>query len=377
MVRSARAVMVITGLAAVVFVGSAVSVTGLPGRAPVLFVVLVAANTLPLLAVRWNPLAVVATFSVAYPLWVAAEYGTATLQSLPTLVAMFAAGAWERPLALRATALLAPAWMMAGAVTGLWDVDLIELGYVAVVLGVVWLFGVVVARVQADARELQARTAQLEAARRELADRAVADERVRIARELHDVIAHAMSVITVQAGVGAHLARRGSDQAVAALDVIERVGREALAEMRRMLTVLRDPDPDGPRPDPQPGLADLPSLLERTRAAGVLVRVEQHGDAPDLPPGLDLAAYRVVQEALTNVVKHASSASADVRIRYRADEVQLDICNETADAVGPVVAGQGLRGMAERVALYEGSVRTVVDDGVFRVGARLPVPPIP
>lgn len=182
MIESTRAVVAITVVAAVIFVGTAVTGAGLPDQNPTWFVVLIGLNTLPLLAVRRNPLVILAVFSVAYPLWVAAEFGTAMLQSLPTLVAIFAAGAWQRPLWLRATALLSPVWMMAAAAAGLWDVGLVDLGYVALVLGGVWALGMALAERQAYATALEARTAELQVARRELADRAVADERARIAR---------------------------------------------------------------------------------------------------------------------------------------------------------------------------------------------------
>jgi signal transduction histidine kinase len=376
MTLSLRTLVLLTAAVAVVFVASAWSVVGAPdGDDVVPYVALVAANTLPLLAIGRHPLAVVVVFAVAYPLWVDSGFGTAEVQSLPTLVAMYATGAWDRPLWIRALALLAPVWMMAAAATGLWDVPLLALSYVALVFAIVWALGVVVAGRQAYATTLEARTMQLDAARRELADHAVADERARIARELHDVIAHAMSVITVQAGVAAHLeGREGSPRTVDALRVIERTGREALAEMRRMLTVLRGADgPDG-SPDPQPGLADLPALVAQTRDAGVAVTVETHGPAVDLPPGLDLAAYRVVQEALTNVAKHGAGVPTTVVVAYRPRAVRVVIRNRVAEGVDAVEAGQGLRGMAERVTLYDGTLQTRVQSGELTVDASFPVP---
>lgn len=187
------------------------------------------------------------------------------------------------------------------------------------------------------------------------------------------MIAHAMSVITVQAGVGAHLAGNGTDPAARALGVIERTGRQALTEMRRMLTVLRDPDPSGPQPLPQPGLRDLADLIGRTRAAGVPVTLETQGVAPDLPPGLDLAVYRVVQEALTNVVKHAPSTNATVVVGHTPGALRVEVRNATPDPITHVEPGQGLRGMAERVALYDGVLDTGADGSTFRVSARFPV----
>jgi signal transduction histidine kinase len=378
-----RWVVVLTACLAVVFALSGWSVAApgaaaLPGQ-----LVLIGANTLPLLAVRRNPLAVVVVFAVAYPTWVALGQPTHELQSLPTLAAMYALGAWERPPWLRALGLLSPVWMVGAAAAGLWDTDWLQLSFVGLVLVVVWALGVVVAGRRAYARELEARTAELEHARQELADRAVADERARIARELHDVIAHAMSVITVHAGVGGHLLERRPAQAAEALAVIERTGREALAEMRRMLTMLRDPatgldgdlDARGPLPEPQPGLADLPQLVQRVRDAGVRLSYTTRGASRGLPAGLELTAYRVAQEALTNAVKHAPGSRGSVTVSYLPDALEVEVANG-APAVPShrsSTTGQGLRGMAERVALYGGQLETVADDPGFRVQARFPL----
>jgi signal transduction histidine kinase len=265
--------------------------------------------------------------------------------------------------------------MMTAAVTGLWDAPLLALSYVALMFVIVWMLGVVVAARQAYASRLEARTLQLNAARRELADHAVADERARIARELHDVIAHAMSVITVQAGVAAHLENDDrSPRTVDALRVIERTGRETLAEMRRMLTVLRGADGHDGSPAPQPGLSDLPALVAQTRSAGVAVTVVTRGPVVDLPRGLDLAMYRVVQEALTNVAKHGDGAPASVEVSYRPRAVEVTVKNRVRHDRVVVEHGQGLRGMAERVALYDGDLQTAVRAGEFSLEASFPLP---
>ena len=180
-----------------------------------------------------------------------------------------------------------------------------------------------------------------------------------------------MSVITVRAGVGAHLIDTRPAEAAKALGVIERTGREALSEMRRMLAVLRDPDPRAPRPDPQPGLADLPALIERAEAAGVPVSLTTEGTDRPLPAGLDLAAYRVAQEALTNVAKHAPGARAQVTVKHSDGWLEVEVRNPGRPA-DPVSPGQGLRGMAERVALYDGQFEAGPDRDGFRVWARFP-----
>ncbi|MPY93448.1 MAG: sensor histidine kinase [Acidimicrobiia bacterium] len=348
---------------------------------------LVAANTLPLLAVRWNPVLVVLAFAVAYPLWLdppPLDVGRDghILQSLPTLVALYASGSWGRPLWQRAIALVTPAWMLAASLLRIWPSDPLEIGYIALVLVVMWALGVVVAERDAYVSALEARARELEEAQRALAERTVADERARIARELHDVVAHAMSVITVQAGVGAHLMESQPPRAGEALAVIERTGREALYEMRRMLTVLRAPGGDGAeddeaRPgqgrDPQPGLTDLPALVATAADAGVAVSLQTQGPVRPLPAGLDLTAFRIVQEALTNVTKHAPGAAAAVTVRYRPGEVALEVSDRGGPSAKPVVAGQGLRGMAERVALYDGELEVAPGREGFRVSARFPV----
>lgn len=373
MIDSTRRAFVVTAVLTAVFTMSVFYAGGFDEPHVARDLILLALNTLPLLGVRRHPVAVVLVFSVAYPLWLMAGHEAHLFQSLPTLAALYAAGSWPRELWVRAIALVGPTWMMAAAAVGIWPgADLAEIGYIAVMFVLAWGLGVVIAGRRAYAQQLEVKTAQLAAAQEELADRAVADERVRIARELHDVVAHAMSVITVRAGVGAHLCESRPAEAAQALGVIERTGREALAELRRMLAVLRDPDARGPRPEPQPGLADVPQLIERAEAAGISVVCTTEATARPLPPGLDLAAYRVIQEALTNVVKHAPGSRVSVTVRYGLTEVDIDVRNP-ARSVEQATPGQGLRGMAERVALYDGRLDAGLDGEEFRVHARFPL----
>jgi signal transduction histidine kinase len=357
--------------------------------------VLLAANVLPLLALRRAPLLVVAAFSVAYPAWAALEYPTHLLQSLPTLVAMFAVGAAPRPLWWRALALGCPAEMLAAAASGIWPVDLLEIGYVAIMFVSGWGLGVVLAARRGYTRALEEQTAALEAARQELAHQAVLEERTRIARDLHDILAHAMSVITVQAGVGAHLLERDPDQARKALEVIEETGRGALGEMRRLLGALRADDLPT---EPQPGLASLDRLAAQATAAGVPVELQVEGPARPLPAGLEVSAYRIAQEALTNTIKHAPGGRARLTVRYRPHTVELEVVDSGGAAEGlesptattrsdsdrqdrrsvrpagsPV--GHGLRGMRERVALYGGVFEAGPCPGGFRVLAAFPTGP--
>jgi signal transduction histidine kinase len=362
-----------TAALSVIFVGAAwLESPPTPERLPQ-ELVLALVNTAPLLWVARQPLAVVAIFAVAYPTWVAFGHPTHELQALPTIVAMFMLGAWDRPLRYRAIGLLLPLWMVVGGVT-LWGGDVLALSFVGLFMVVVWSLAVALDDRRRRAVVLEARTAELAQAREELADRAVQLERSRIARELHDVIAHAMSVITVQAGVGAHLIERTPEEAAEALRVIERTGRDALLEMRRMLTVLRD-DADGPGKAPQPGLADLDELVDAARSGGVDVTFRRLGGRPPLPAGLELAAYRVVQEALTNVSKHAPTAAATVEVDHRPAALTVSVTNGLAPGRShePPTVGHGLRGMQERVGLYGGTLAVEADDGSFRVTARFPV----
>ncbi|MBS2547146.1 sensor histidine kinase [Catenulispora sp. NL8] len=212
---------------------------------------------------------------------------------------------------------------------------------------------------------------------RDRADGQAAAERLRIAREMHDVIAHSMSVIAVQAGFGQLVIDTRPDDARAALQVIETTGRETLEELRRMLGVLRD-DTEQAGLAPAPSLADLPRLAEQTGRAGLRIELTVTGQARPLPAGLEAAAYRIVQEALTNVVKHAAAASARICVDYHPDELVLTITDDGSARPDPATEpqGRGLPGMRERVALYGGSVQAGAHPaGGFRVRARMPVDP--
>ncbi len=236
-----------------------------------------------------------------------------------------------------------------------------------VVIG--WVVGALAAQHRAYARAL--RTHQ-ERETGDLVQRTVTEERLRIARELHDVVAHGMSVITVQADMGRLVLDRKPDVAGTALGVIETTGRETLTELRRMLGVLRqDGAADGVVP-PAPGLDGLDGLLARTTAAGIELEVSVRGAPRPLPAGVDLSAYRIVQEALTNVVKHAGARHCRVGISYEAGAVRLSITDDGRG--GPAkAAGHGLVGMRERARLCGGELLAGPSpDGGFEVTARLP-----
>lgn len=219
------------------------------------------------------------------------------------------------------------------------------------------------------------RTAELERQREREAERATLEERARIARELHDVIAHCVSVMVIQASAERRVLSPQHASTHEALATIERAGRESLAELRRLLGVLRAPGRTEAL-SPQPGLDALPALINDARAAGQEVAITIEGDPARLTAGIDLAAYRVVQEALTNARKHAPGARADITLRWRAEELELEIADDGPGAPAERNgAGHGLIGMRERVALYDGALdagRATVSGG-FRVRARLPI----
>jgi signal transduction histidine kinase len=243
-----------------------------------------------------------------------------------------------------------------------------------VALVVAWTFGYARGEHRRYGEELVRHHARLAEAERDRARRAGAEERMRIARELHDVVAHSMSVITVQAGFGRLVAREQPDEAGAALAAIEETGRQTLAEMRRLLAVLRTDGAADPAADlaPTPGLADLERLLAQTGRAGIRVELTITGRPRQLPAGVELTAYRIVQEALTNVAKHAATASARVTLGYCADGLAIEVVD--GGRGGAVAAtGLGLAGMRERVQLYGGHLDAAsLPGGGFRVAARLP-----
>jgi signal transduction histidine kinase len=224
-------------------------------------------------------------------------------------------------------------------------------------------------RVAADALVRQAD--ERAEAERQTAGRVVAEERLRIAQELHDIVGHSMSVIAVQAGVGAHVLDAHPEQARVALETISATSRGTLTEMRRLLGVLRDDDGDRSNA-PAPGLGDVPGLVADVRAAGVPVALRVDGDGAAVPPGVELAAYRVVQEALTNVIKHAGATTrVDVTVHHLPSSLGVEVVDDGAGPSGG--AGHGLLGMRERVELWGGELSVGPGpDGGFRVAALLP-----
>jgi signal transduction histidine kinase len=248
-----------------------------------------------------------------------------------------------------------------------------ELVFVPLEFAISWVAGFAVrARAeQAEAAELRA--AQAEQERDAAARIAVAEERARIARELHDIVAHAVSVMVLQVGAVRHRLGAGSSEDREALVGVERAGRAALAEMRHLLDAMRE---DGERAErgPQPGLDRLDALLQDVGRAGLPVRLHVGGDPHELPRGIDISAYRIVQEGLTNALKHAHASQAEVGLEYGSDQLRIEVRDNGHGAGAVNGNGHGLIGVRERVKLYGGEMSAgSANGGGFTLSARLPL----
>jgi signal transduction histidine kinase len=248
-----------------------------------------------------------------------------------------------------------------------------ELLFVPLEFAISWLAGFAFREraEQAEAAVLRATVAERE---RDAAARvAVAEERARIARELHDIVAHAVSVMVLQVGAVRHKLPQAHEEDRDALGRVEQAGRTALAEMRRLLGAMRR-DGDGLDLAPQPGLDGLDSLLEDVDRAGLPVRLRVDGDAVALPRAIDLSAYRILQEGLTNALKHAGATRADVTVRYASDELEVEVVDDGAGTPTSDGLGHGLVGIRERVKIYGGEMKAGPGpEGGFVLRARLPL----
>lgn len=310
--------------------------------------------------------------------WAYAEGGTAGVSGewfIAMLVAFYSVGAYcdLRGAATRLGAAL-PVLVglnIASVATG--DSTVVEAAGVYPFVFGLWGAGVGVRAMRLRASRLEDAVDVLARARDENLREAVAQEQARIARELHDVVAHSVTTMVLQASGARQVLRSHTDDADEAMRAVEVTDRQALRELRRMLGILRTDE--RPRLEPQPGVADLASLVEQMRGAGLPVELEVAGQPLAVAPGFDLAAYRIVQEALTNALKHAGRVETHVRLAFADDAMEIVIRN-----AGPIpepngdTRGHGLVGMRERVALYGGSLSAGPDSGGgFTVRARLPL----
>jgi signal transduction histidine kinase len=337
--------------------------------AVVLFVLTLLA-TLPIVLRRRFPLEVfAATLSAA----VASDLIGGPFQFAGALVGLYTVAAYlGRPRSIYAAAAAA----LAITLTAIGDSRTGMAQFVAILASFAasWLLGDNIRTRRAYLHELEDRADRLEREREESIRRAAADEQARIARELHDIITHNVSVMTVQAAAAGDVFESHPGRVREALDSIESTGREALTELRRLLGRLR-PEDGGTELAPQPGLARLDGLLEQVRAAGLQVDLTVEGTPRELPIGLDLSAYRIVQEALTNILKHAQASKASVHIRYEPDAIQLEVVDDgRGPAQDQTQGGQGIIGMRERAALVGGALRVGrAPGGGFAVDARIPL----
>ena len=339
-------------------------------------VLVVAGLTLPLAWRRRRPLGALAVVAVALSSQVLFLSPSAPflVGLVPLLLLTFCVaqmGGWRAgaglgisAAALAVTSMAVPAMQAPG-----------EAVFSAAVIGGVWLAGRYAGGRQRRADQMTSYAALLEREQDRLAQEALAAERARIARELHDIVAHSVSVMGVQAGAARLSIDTDPDRARQVLLSIEQTAREAVGELRRLLGILRADD-QPPDLAPQPGLADLPGLLAQSLAAGVAATLTIVGEPVSLPAGVDLAAYRIVQEALTNVRKHAAPCTVSVRIAYVDSRVALEVRDTSTQARHPGAGkngGHGLVGMRERAVVYGGTLEAGPDTaGGFRVSAVLP-----
>jgi signal transduction histidine kinase len=367
-------------VAAVLFVAAQVEVLSIgSGEAALPLVMLAAAGyTLPFAIRRVRPLAAV-TIVVVSVVAESALLTDATRYFIPFIAVMlfsYGGGAYVDGRAAYA----ALAIMVSGVLTvTLLSPSQIVGDYVfpTAFAAISWLAGRAVRTRTRLTEELHEAALREQEARELDAQRAVAQERRRIAREMHDVVAHSVSVMVVQAGGARRILERDPQRAVAAAAQIERTGREALAEMRRLLGVLHREEDEHDARAPQPTMAGLEGLVERARAAGLPVELHVQGERRSLPAGLDLAAFRVVQEGLTNALKYAGHAPAEVRVRWGERELELEILDRGPGPAGERTGGaggHGLVGMRERVKLYGGELEAGRRrGGGFRIHAKLPL----
>jgi signal transduction histidine kinase len=248
-----------------------------------------------------------------------------------------------------------------------------DFAFIAFVFTISWFAGLTLGGKLHAAAKAEERAERLERERDAEARAAVAEERARIARELHDIVGHSVSVMTVQASAVRRLLRADQEREREALITVEETGRAALAEMRRLVGVLRRPE-EAPALVPQPSLGHVEKLVEQTREAGLPTVLRVEGEAAELPQGIDLTAYRLVQEGLTNAVKHANATQAEVVVRYDNGSVELVVRdNGTGEGNGDG-SGHGLVGMRERVAVCGGELAAGPRaGGGYELRARLPV----
>jgi signal transduction histidine kinase len=339
-------------------------------------IALILLMTLPIAYRRIAPDVVMITTGAAALSYYSLGYPD-TVAALGTLIALYSVAAHgHRRLAIQALIGTAVGLSISILVTDLGDLTLQILVSNYIIYGTAWVVGDNMRTRRAYTHELEARAAGLERERETQSREAVIEERRRIAREMHDVVAHSVSVMVVQAGAARKVLDSKPAQARDALSSIETTGRQTLTEMRRLTGVLRG----GEHADktPQPGLGYIEKLIEQTREAGLPVEVTVQGQPYELPQGADLSAFRIVQEALTNSLKHAGPSHANVYITYASGKLELRVTDDGRGAAERLsngsAGGHGLVGMRERVAMFGGELKTgPLPGGGYEVRATLPL----
>ncbi len=341
-------------------------------------VLFLAAVAVPFVARRRAPLAVLGVVMSASLAWIYALYPLSQQGPLEAFIALIIASYTAAAYTSGSNAALSLGVVVAGTAVGVLTGafggqsagDYVPF---ALWVAVAYVLGRVFRRRQLLAMQLGDRLASTERDRDAEARRAVAEERARIARELHDVIAHSVSVMVVQAGAGERVLESDPQAARESFRSIRETGGQTLIEMRRLLGLLRD-DEHALSLAPQPSIARLGTLVYDVCAAGLPTSLSVEGEQKPLAPGIELSAYRIVQEALTNVRKHAAAGKAEVIVSYGSDDVTIEVLDDGVGCRGQTNSGHGLIGMRERAALYGGTiVAGVRHEGGFRVRAVLPL----
>ena len=368
-------------LVVALFVVAEIAVAGgSPEGSPVVVYGFPALWTLPLLfRRRWPTLAVVTVLGALALEAQLAQDATESIAVLPpVMLAFWVAGTIEDRARALAVGVVGGVLAIVVIATNPGPFRVADAVFLAIFTASPFAAGMVLRSREHRAAVLEDRAAAAERERDEGERAAVADERARIARELHDVVGHSIGVMMAQTGAARFLVDDHPDRAREALLLVEDAGRQALTEMRRMLSVLREGDA-AEALGPQPGLRDLEELVAGSRASGLDVELEVDGAPGPLPVGVELTAYRIVQEALTNARKHGGETHASVRVRYRPGALELTVENDgpVVEMNGPVTSGgHGVIGMRERVALYAGDLAVGPrPGGGFVVHARLPLEP--
>lgn len=359
-------------LALVLMVSAGLAAFQDTGKLSPIQLVTIALITLPVATRRLWPTAASAAVGAALILNLLLGFTNSFIENFAMLLALYTLYASARPgwrIALMSVMLVIG--VSTGVALGWRDqhrVFLPDISYNAIIFALPVILGY-------GMRARRAYVAQLHEQSRLLAREAAANERIAIARELHDVIAHSLSVMVLQATAGRRRARRDPGNAPATFGVIEQTGRDALADLRRAIGVLKSDSAEAAVLSPQPSMLQLAALVEHVRQAGVAVSVTIDGAQRPLAPGVELSAYRIVQESLTNVLRHSGADAAAVAIRYGVDDLTVEIVDDGPNGATPSGDGSGLAGMRERVALLHGEFHAGRTPEGFSVVARLPLDP--